>query len=351
MKKFLIIKTSSLGDIIQSFPVLEYLKSQFPDSQIDWVVESAGRALLATHPCIHKIIAIHTKKWRSGIFQKENFKEMRKFKKDLQSVYYDAIFDLQGNMKSSLLTFLARGRDKVGFGLKTVHEWPNALFTSHQYNPPNQVNIREDYLSVVQQYCNDLEPKESKYSLLKISEAENSYLQQLLMPFKDELILVCPGSAWKNKQMDTEQLLQFLNKINQSGKYNFLLAWGTQEEKELVESLKKEIGNNALVLEKLSFPLLQNLMAKVNFIIAMDSLPLHLAGTTKTPTFSVFGSSLAQKFKPIGKQHYAVQGRCPYGKTFKKRCAILRTCSTGACIRSLSGEFVFQEFEKFKKMN
>lgn len=351
MKKFLIIKTSSLGDIIQSFPVLEYLKSRFPSSQIDWIVESSGRDLLMTHPCINRVITIQTKKWRSSLFNRDHFREIRQFKRELQSVHYDAIFDLQGNLKSSLLTYLAKGGDKVGFGLRSVHEWPNALFTSFQYNPPKGVNIREDYLSIVQQYCNDSKPRELKYSLLHTSEKEKEFLQQLLMPLKKEIILVCPGSAWKNKQMDKEQLFQFLSKVNQSGNYNFLLAWGTNEEKELVTSLKESIGNNALVLERLSFPLLQNLMARVHLIIAMDSLPLHLAGTTMTPTFSVFGSSLAQKFKPMGPQHYAIQGSCPYGKTFEKRCAILRTCSTGACIRSLKGEFVFQEFQKFRERN
>ena len=85
-------------------------------------------------------------------------------------------------------------------------------------------------------------------------------------------------------------------------------------------------------------------MASVDMVIAMDSLPLHLAGTTETPTFSIFGASSANKYKPKGKKHLAFQGTCPYKRTFERRCPVLRTCSTGACIRDLHGEELFHYF-------
>jgi heptosyltransferase-1 len=69
-----------------------------------------------------------------------------------------------------------------------------------------------------------------------------------------------------------------------------------------------------------------------------------LAGSTSTPTYSIFGASSAQKYKPIGTCHKAFQGECPYGKTFEKRCDILRTCKTGACIKQLQGEQLFNHF-------
>lgn len=348
MKKFLIIKTSSLGDIIQSFPVVEYLKKQSDSVKIDWIVESAAKELIESHPCVDRVITIQTKKWRTSLKNREYFKEVLAFKRSLQEESYDAIFDLQGNMKSALLTFLAGGKDKVGFGLKSVHEWPNALFTSTHFNPPKEVNIREDYLSIVQQYFNDKNLFNAEYPLLKINEAEKEQLNHLIQPLKGEIILVFPGSAWKNKQMTPNALYEFLVKIENSRLCSFLLAWGTKEEKELVDALKSHLGNSALVIDRLTLPLLQNLMAQVHLVIAMDSLPLHLAGTTATPTFSVFGASLAKKFKPIGHQHAALQGACPYGRTFEKRCPVLRTCPTGQCIRGLSGDFVFEKFkEKF----
>jgi heptosyltransferase-1 len=79
-------------------------------------------------------------------------------------------------------------------------------------------------------------------------------------------------------------------------------------------------------------------------VIAMDSAALHLCGTTLTPSFSVFGPSAASIYKPLGSQHTHVQGFCPYKQEFIQRCPLLRTCKTGACIKNLQAEELFQHF-------
>jgi len=82
----------------------------------------------------------------------------------------------------------------------------------------------------------------------------------------------------------------------------------------------------------------------MQLVIAMDSLPLHLAGTTNTKTFSFFGPSSSAKFMPMGEQHHAFQGSCPYGKVIQRRCPIIRTCKTGACLRGISSDTLFDAF-------
>lgn len=104
---------------------------------------------------------------------------------------------------------------------------------------------------------------------------------------------------------------------------------------------------NSDVVDRLSLPALQNLMAHVDLVITMDSLPLHLAGTTMIPTYSFFGASSANKYKPLGKQSGTYQGICPYDRQFEKRCPILRTCKTGACIKNLEGSQLFEEFMRW----
>lgn len=161
--------------------------------------------------------------------------------------------------------------------------------------------------------------------------------------------MVCTGSNWPNKQLGKESLLAFLKLIVQQLPGRLLFVWGTEEEKRLVDELTTHFPQNAFVVDKMGLPMLQNLMAELDLVIAMDSLPLHLAATTSTPTYSVFGASLANKYKPLGKLHHAFQGECPYGKKFEKRCPILRTCSTGKCIKDINGETLFKHFEKWWK--
>lgn len=347
--KCLIIKTSSLGDIIQTFPVLEYLKTKFQDVQIDWVVEESCADLLKTHPLVNRTICVNTRLWRKSLCNREHLKKMCEVKNEIRKEKYDYIFDLQSNMKSSLITLLARGNKKVGFGFRTAHEWPSAFFTNRRYNPPKDVNIRDDYLNIVQSCFGDTFPFEGSGIQLKISSEQEVIIHNMLS--KPELqqakkVMVCPGSAWKNKQLTEDALTDFLQHVQKHLSCGFIFVWGSQDESILAQRLQQQFPDHSHVAARMPLPVLQNIMGRLDLVITMDSLPLHLAGTTGTSTFSVFGASLASKYKPKGTQHHAMQGPCPYGRTFPKRCPILRTCETGACIRNLTGQDVFNEFLK-----
>lgn len=343
--KFLIVKTSALGDVIHTFPVISYLRKKFPDCTIDWVVENEGAAIVRAHPDIDRTLCVKTRQWRRGPFTAQNWKEVLAFRHDLHQRTYDCVFDLQGNVKSGLITFQARSKAKVGFGWQSLPEWPNFFSTNKRFNPTKGQNIREEYLSLVKQYFNDNDTAfEPSGIQLKIPKEHQELIDNILLqahaPGRPK-VMVCPGSAWPNKQMAEDALGDFLNKLQEAENCIYLFVWGSPAEKEFVTKLQQQLGSG-LIVDRLTLPALQNLMFKVDKVVAMDSLPLHLAGTTNTPTFSVFGASSSKKYKPHGTQHRAFQGTCPYGRTFDKRCNILRTCKTGACIRGLSGSQVFE---------
>lgn len=332
--KILVIKTSALGDIIHCFPVLAYLRSKFPEAQIDWVVEGGFASLIQAHPAINNVLTVDTKRWRKAPW---SLQEIATFRRQLRQHTYDVIFDLQGNVKSGLILSQAKGKEKVGFGWKQVPEWPNGLFTNKKFETLPGRNIREDYLSIVQSYFDDPHPFEDNGVLLTAGITSPQKLK--------DTVMVCPGSAWPNKQMSEEALHQFLSRVQKKLDCRFLFVWGTEGEREVAERLHEWFKGCSSILDRQPLPMLQNIMAQVQLVIAMDSLPLHLAGTTATPTFSIFGASSAAKYKPQGAQHHSYQGACPYGRTFEKRCPILRSCKTGACIRSLTGDEVFELFE------
>lgn len=349
-QQFLIIKMSSLGDIIHAYPVIDYLKAKFPNCQIDWVVERSFADLVRAHPLVSTAFCADTRLWRKAPFSRTTRHEMFALRKSLQETRYDCVFDLQGNMKSALFTLQAKSPHKVGFSWSSVFEWPNLLVTNRRYNPPKGHNVRDEYLSLVQNYFQDTQPYQAGSVILKISEEDKTRIHSIVNSSGKEkcTVLVCAGSAWRNKQMTEEAFADFLQRVQTHLSCDFLLTWGSPEEREAAQRLQQKLHQHAQLIDKLPLPLLQNLMAHVDLIIAMDSLPLHLAGTTSTPTFSIFGASCAEKFKPMGTQHHAYQGSCPYGRSFERRCPVLRTCKTGLCIRGLSGETVFEAFMKGK---
>jgi len=347
----LIVKTSSLGDIIHCFGVVDYLKSRFPDCKIDWVAERPFAPLLEAHPKVDNVFTVASKEWRRSLLLHSTWKAIGQVRREIQKNRYDVVFDLQGNIKSALITKAVHAGEKVGFGKKTVPEWPNLWVTTSQFDYPKGRNIRDDYLHIVRSHFGDKEADLATEELqLKIGDDERMGLERLLRhaaPRKP--VVVCPGSAWPNKQLIDKTLAAFLQKLQQHYHYYYFFVWGSPEEHCRVDKLAHNCGLEGTVANRMSLPALQNMMALSDLVIAMDSLPLHLAGTTKTATFSVFGASSMNKYKPLGKNHYGLQGTCPYGATFDKRCSRLRNCPSGACIRSVSEETLFQHFVAWRE--
>lgn len=346
-KKILIIKTSSLGDIIHTFSVINYLKDKLPSCTIDWVVEKPFAEIIQAHPGIRKTLCVDTKSWRKKIFSPATVKEIKSFRRQLLATHYDTVYDLQGNVKSGLLTMQANAREKVGFGLSTAPERLNILFTNKRYNPPLGQNIRDDYLSIVQSHIKGGLSYIEEPVCFSLSSEQQAILfntKTLLETLPKPYVMVCPGSAWPNKQISPRALEEFLKRLQTYLNCSLIYVWGNQEEYALVTSLQAHQSAVSKVLNKLPLPVLQNIMHEMLLVIAMDSLPLHLASTTSTSTFSIFGASSSAKYKPVGSNHYSMQGSCPYGRVFTKRCPALRTCPTGACIKKINGKELFENF-------
>lgn len=321
--RILIVKTSSLGDIIHTFPLFAYLKKRFPDAIIDWVVERRCSELVKRHPDINRVIEVDTKKlssWGASI-------------KNLRKECYDLAFDVQGNSKSGLILFFVKAKEKIGFGRQSVAEMPNLLFTNRKFDPPKYQNISLDYLGIAKHYFNDTLPFKFEGICLKLLSDERVYIDQVVhLAGSLKKVIVSPGSKWKNKCLSTKQLVQYLEKFDRTF---FIFTFGSNEEEKEVFFLHNHFKENSLILMKGSLAALQGLMSLSDLVISMDSLPLHLASTTNVATFSFFGASSLDKYKPLGEQHDGIQGKCPYNIQFEKRCPLLRTCVTGACIRNL----------------
>jgi heptosyltransferase I len=346
----LIIKTSAIGDVIQTFPVLEYLRLRFPDAQIDWVVEQEIAPLLRAHPQVNNVIEVRTRSWKKAPFSSQTLSECRAFNKKLRSTTYDLLFDLQGNTKSAVITSCAKAKAKIGFDWKSVREKSNLLVTNQRISVPTNINVRLKYLKLVQGYFND----DSEFAIqgipLRISEEESLRLKQICQDprlSKRPRLMVCFGSKWANKRMETATLTYLLQRIAADCDPSFLFIFGNEEEKGIAEGLDAHFNERSIPVGDLSLPLWQALMWEVDGVIAVDSAALHLCGTTQTPSFSVFGPTLPSYFKPMEARHVAVRGNCPYQRTFSSQCPVLRTCPTGACIHQLPVDDLFRSFKEW----
>lgn len=347
--RILIVKTSALGDIVHCFHAVRYLKQCIPHAYIGWVVEKPFSELVHAHPDVDRVYTIESKRWRKSLFSLATWREIKGFRQELRETPYDLLIDFQGNIKSAIVTSMAKAHQKIGFDSPYVAERPSTWTTHKRFIPPQGKNIRDDYLFLAQQAIMGpyLTSSEIKPVLLNVSEeqktANNSFLQSLPETFERKA-LVFPGAAWKNKQLSEHDLAAFLQLCERNAHLSLLLAWGTPEEHALANRLCSRLIN-ARVIQRLPLPQLQNLMAACDLVLTMDSLPLHLAGAAQVPTYSFFGPSSASKYAPEGILHSFYQGKCPYGVVFNKRCPKLRTCSTGKCLHEINSTKLFEHFK------
>lgn len=346
MTRYLLNKTSALGDVAQSFAVAQYLKVRNPNCQIDWIAEPGGAQLVSRHPNVDRVIEISSKQWRKSWWRGTTRREFMESLIQLRRYRYEAIFDLQGNAKSGVINLLARANVKVGFSLKALREKCNVLSTTRRFNcTANFVPSR--YIELVQRYFHDNEHFEPMPIWLKIKQHEKDRVQSLIRGDRsgahllDHNFLICPFSAWPSKHISMDDVRKLIEQMYLQLQVPIWLASAGLSEQIAASKLAQELRSKCRLLPQLTLPELQYFMRQCRGVIATDSLPLHLAGSAKVPTFGFFGPSNPQAYAPFDQvetlnasisSYYL--GVCPYQVNFQMRCPKMRVCS-GPCLKPI----------------
>ncbi len=219
MKSILLIRTSSLGDVFQTFPVLEYIQAFFPEVELDWVVERRVSSLV--FPFVHRVIEVDSRHWLKTWFSKGTRGDVKSFLKALRQVEYDVAFDLQGNIKSGLILGACRAKEKVGFGWHSSRERLGMLGASKRIDVDPTLPIRTKYLKLVQTYFQDKTTFIPNGLFFPLTEKDREYVSQLTEE-KSPKFMIALCSKWKNKQMKDKGAISFLKKIAELRDENWL---------------------------------------------------------------------------------------------------------------------------------
>ena len=121
MRKILIIKTSSLGDVVHALPAVSDIARHCPDIAVDWMVEESFSAIPALHPSVRRIIPVATRRWRKAPLSRDTWHELASLRRLLRDGAYDLTIDLQGLIKSALLGWLAPAHH-MGYAWSSARE-------------------------------------------------------------------------------------------------------------------------------------------------------------------------------------------------------------------------------------
>jgi len=275
--KIAIVRLSAIGDIIQSMVVLQFIKKHYPYSSIDWFVDSRFDELLTGCDELDQIIKLDIQeiKLRKSIYSL--FKVIKKIR-NLEK--YDVVIDLQGLLKSALITRLIPSKERIGFDRNSIREKPASNFYSIKYHFPYSENVIRRYLGLVSSYLKfavDDEEIMNKKSFFNLPATKLKNLHN---------IVIVLGASFNSKIYPVERYAEIIENFNA----DYSVLWYSENELKIAKKLQSKC-NRIKIVNCQTFSDLKKLINNSSLVIGGDTGPTHLAWALNKPSITIFGST------------------------------------------------------------
>jgi len=278
MLKLLIVKTSSLGDVVHNLPIINDILSHYPDTEIDWVVEAGFADIPKLHPAVKRVIPVAIRRWRKAIFTRNTWSEIKVAKQQLSQQRYDIVLDTQGLLKSALLTHWSQGK-KHGYDKNSARE----PLASYFYDTTHQVSRAEHAVA-----------RNRTLAALALGYAIPSGLpdygitaaKQSQLALNTPYIVGLHGTSRDSKLWPTEYWIALGNKLAEL-KIELRLPWASEAELKRAERIASALSN-ATVLPKLTISQLASIIGQAKATIGVDTGLSHLATALGIPTIAIY---------------------------------------------------------------
>ena len=302
--KILIVKLSSLGDVVHAMPAVQDILRALPEAHIDWVVERGFAPLVQRCKGVRRVIESDLRRWRKAPFNQETRRAWRLFKAELQLEAYDAVIDVQGLTKSALISWLAR-LSAVGkrYGLANQTEGSSfeapARWVAHQAItlPSHSHAVTRSRLLCAQALHYDL-PVELSFGLTAHPEHAQSESRPLAAGagLLGTVALV-HGTSRADKQWPLEHWRDLAQRLNESG-FAVVLPHGGTAEQQTAQAIAQGLPH-AMVWPMLSLDALTDALATCSGVIGVDSGLSHIAVALDLPHVQIYNFDTAWRTGPL----------------------------------------------------
>jgi lipopolysaccharide heptosyltransferase I len=333
-KRILIIRLSSLGDILHALPAFQSLRAAFPQARIDWLVEGHTAFLLSAIDWIDEILCLDTRTLRKSPLRLEAWQQPWSVIRTLRRKRYDVSLDFQGLIKTGFLAFLAHAPVRIGLPKELVRERPAHWFYNHQLpTTPEPVHVIELNLGLAQLAggISDTSPVRFKSDPADRREIEAILEREQLSGF----IAINPGGGWPTKRWQPGRYAALADRILRELQLRVVVTTGPGEEALYEEVARHCIGAKPVHVH-VSFLQLIPLFSRARLVVGGDTGPFHLACALRRPVVGLFGPT-----SPIRNGPYLNRNEMVYHRLSCSFC-YGRTCPTQNECMAISVEEAFE---------
>jgi len=288
--RVLLVKTSSLGDVIHTLPALTDAQRAIPGIQFDWVVEEGFAEIPAWHPAVAQVIPVAIRRWRKHPLQTLRTGEWRRFKARLRETCYDLVIDAQGLLKSAWLTRYVKA-PVAGFDRDSIREPLASRFYDRCYAVPRDQHALERVRQLFAQALG--------YSIPEMIADYGLDRGQLATPGEQPYLLFLHGTTWPSKHWPEAYWRQLAERMSEFG-WAIRLPWGNAEEKARAERIAQGLPS-ASVLPRLNLGGVAKVVAGARACVAVDTGLGHLAAALDVPSISLYGPTLPGRVGAYGR--------------------------------------------------
>ncbi len=327
----LIVKPSSLGDIIHTLPAVTMIRRNIPNAVINWVVNEEYARLLDLCPDVDNVVVFRRHHWN----RLRNWRSLLSFVRELRELDVDIALDFQGLFRSGLISFLSGAKRRAGF--RNAREGAIYFYNERILLPANlkhAVDKNFFLLQSVLQIDDDVHDNG-----LSCSEIDLRNLRLLLkkqqIDLQYSLLTVAPAARWRSKTWPPDFFAETIEKIWRRHPETIVALAGQQEERPLGNFIKERCENKGTIVNLMGETELGTLTALLRHsetVLTNDSGAMHLAAAVDTPVVALFGPTDPEKTGPYGDMHCVLQGSCDQLPCGERVCAE----GTNACHNSVT---------------
>lgn len=296
-RRVLIVKLSAIGDVLHAMPTAVALRRALPEAEIAWAVEGRAGDLLDGHPAVDRVIRL-PRGWLKSP------RTVWKVRETMRSFAADVAIDLQGLLKSGLVSWFSGAGMRIGHAAPEAREW--SWLTSTHRVTATAAHVVDRNLQLLEPL--GIVPGEPRFDLPRSPTARlavNEWWRSLALP--DAPAVINPGAGWTSKLWPPERFGAVARLLGRRHGLVSLIVWGGDAERTAAERIVEEAGGEAVLAPATSLPELAEVAARARVFISSDTGPLHLAAAAGTPCVGLFGPVPASRNGPYGPLHCTVE--------------------------------------------